>query len=229
MSTLIKTTHKLTVFSSLALVLFAASSAFTSSLPAVTREVPDVQPQTLTEADQSKSEVEKAAKPKSSKPKSRPKTTQASTNQSTTVFAPSTPPPATTQPASVSDGVSTSLAFVNAVRRDAGKSALSLDGVLNGYALSHAKQLAKECKLYHQNISVLLGKKDARGKTITAVAENVAYSSSSLSQALNGLKNSSGHYKNMIGPYNRVGFGVVKATSAKCNGYIYTVQVFAKS
>jgi len=89
--------------------------------------------------------------------------------------------------------------------------------------------LANQCRLYHQNLSILLGKKDARGKKITSVAENVAYSSSSLSQALDGLKNSSGHYQNMIGPYNRAGFGVVKATSSKCKGYIYTVQIFAKS
>lgn len=228
MSTLIKTTHKLTVFSSLALVLIAASSAFTSSLPQAAPAVVDEQVFTLHEVDHRESEVEEAPKPKSPKSKSKSKAVEViSSSSAPTTITPSTSVPA--QPTAVTDGVSTSLAFVNGVRKSAGKSALSLDSVLNASALSHAKNLANQCKLYHQNISVLLGKKDARGKTITAVAENVAYSSSSLTQALNGLKNSSGHYKNMIGPYNRVGFGVVKSTNTKCKGYIYTVQVFAKS
>lgn len=137
--------------------------------------------------------------------------------------------PASVPSIPLSEGVATSLSFVNNVRAEVGKSALKLDTVLNSYALNHAKNLASQCKLFHQNISLMLGKKDATGKSITAIAENVAYSSSSLSQALDVLKNSEGHYKNMIGNYTRVGFGIVKSGAASCKGHIYTVQVFAKS
>lgn len=145
------------------------------------------------------------------------------------VSPPAKPPVAAAASSALPEGVAASLTFVNGVRSQNGKPALALDSVLNLYALTQATNMANQCRLYHQNISLIMGKNDANGKKMFSVAENVAYSSTSLTQALNVLKGSPGHFQNMVGDYNRVGFGIVVSGATACKGHIYTAQVFAKS
>jgi len=235
MSTLLKTAHRLTVFSGLVLVMLAGGSAFTANT--TQSSVPTNQNDQNVLAQSDNFGLDAQAQPVSDKAeveskKPEPKAPAVSKPITATASVPQPAKPAASPPAastSISEGVSASLAFVNNVRAEIGKSALKLDSVLNAYALNHAKNLAAQCQLSHQNLSLMIGKPDATGKKITAIAENVAYSSSSLAQALNGLKNSDGHYKNMTGNYTRAGFGVVKSGAAACKNHIYTVQVFAKS
>lgn len=136
--------------------------------------------------------------------------------------------PTSTASTSPSGGLETgsSLSYINSVRASAGKPALAQNSTMDQWALAHALTLASKCQLYHQNLNGFLGK-NIGPKTISSIAENVGYASST--QAVLGvLKNSPSHYANMIGDYQYVGIGVVKATSGSCLGYIYTTQIFAK-
>lgn len=237
MSTLIKTAHKLTVITGLSLVLGAGISAFKSGMIQSSGIFHPSQPsEVLSQSNQpdpaAQSEVETnlgtvaidsppTAEPTPAQPAAEPKPAP--------VSPPAKPPAAAAASTPLVDGAAASLAFVNGVRAENGKPPLALDAVLNAYALTHATNMANQCQLYHQNISLIMNKNDANGKKMFSVAENVAYSSASLTQALNVLKGSPGHFENITGDYNRVGFGVVVSGATACKGHVYTAQVFAKS
>ena len=122
--------------------------------------------------------------------------------------------------------VSSSLSYINNLRASAGKSGLTLNSTMNSWANSWAQKLANDCELNHQELSNFLGK-NIGPTTTSSIAENVGYNTS-INSVLNGLKNSPGHYNNMIGNYKYVGVGVVKAGSGWCKDYIFTTQLFAK-
>lgn len=248
-TTILKTTHKTMIFSGFGLVLLACGNALASRAGEIL-EVPISEETTLaTITEFSEEETDNSwilshtDSPGSNESALKPDKAEdivdevaAGPKPQSSVVATASPKPvqapANVAGTSLPDGVAASLSFVNNVRASVGKPALKLDSILNSYALSHAKTLASQCKLYHQSLSPIVGSKDANDNKITAAGENVAYSSSSLTEALNALKNSTGHYNNMIGKdhdFNRVGFGVVKSGETACKGHVYTVQVFAKS
>lgn len=142
------------------------------------------------------------------------------------------PAPANTQPEYIPPQVvvssaetASSLSFINSLRLGLGKSALVQNSTMNQWALNHAKKLASECSLYHQNISAFLSQ-NIGPVTVMSIAENVGYASST-SAVLENLKNSPGHYANMTGDYTYVGLGVTTGSGA-CASYTYTTQLFAK-
>lgn len=138
------------------------------------------------------------------------------------------PPPAPAPPPPVSaSGLETtsSLNYINSVRSSAGKSTLQASSTADQWALNHAQTLGNTCSLFHQEISEFLGRSVA-GKSVVGVAENVGYASS-VPLVLDGLKNSPGHYGNMIGNYTHVGIGVVQGSDG-CSQYVYTAQVFVR-
>lgn len=131
--------------------------------------------------------------------------------------------PAPTQPA-VTGGLETtsSLNYINNLRASVGKPALTQNTTMNQWALAHAKVLAAQCTLFHQNLNTFVGK-NIGPITTRSIAENVGYASTILG-ALNGLKNSPGHYANMTGDFRYVGLGVATG----CSGNVYTTQIFAR-
>ena len=118
-----------------------------------------------------------------------------------------------------------SLSFINGVRSNAGKAALAANGTMNAWAIAWTKNLADRCELDHQNLGSFLGQ-NIGPVTTSSVAENVGYHTT-VTNVLNGLKNSPGHYGNMTGDYSYVGIGVVKSGSGWCKDYIFTTQIFA--
>lgn len=146
--------------------------------------------------------------------------------QPTPAPAPSTPPPAEPKPISTPGETSSSLAFINSVRAGVGKPALSANATMNGWALSHAQAQAASCGIYHQSLGQFLSV-NIGPVTVNGIAENVGYHST-VNGVLEALKNSPGHYGNMIGDYTYAGIGVVTAGSGSCKGYVYTTQLFAR-
>lgn len=159
----------------------------------------------------------------------KPATRVAGAQQTITPEAESKSVVAAAPPTPTPDARMLSLNFVNGKRKIYGLSPLSIDSVLNSYALRQAQQMAESCQLSHQNLSNILGTRDARGKRLMAVAENVAFHSSQLDAALQNLWNSEGHRDNMLGDYNRVGIAVVRSANPSCSGFVYTAQVFGRS
>ena len=136
------------------------------------------------------------------------------------------PAPAPAGPSHQVLGTSISVSYINSLRSAAGKSSLSENSTLNGWALAHTKTQADECNIWHQNISTFLGR-SIGATTVMSIGENVGYAGS-INSVLNALRNSSGHYANMVGDFNYVGTGSVVSDSPGCKGYVFTTQLFAK-
>jgi uncharacterized protein YkwD len=164
------------------------------------------------EAPQPTPEVQKPAPAENKKPSATPQTSKAT---------PPPPPP----PSATTAETASSLSYINSVRATAGKPPLTQNATMNSWALAHTNTLASQCTLYHQNLSSFLGK-SIGSVNVSSIAENVGYAGTT-PEVLDALKNSPGHYTNMIGDYTYVGLGVVNAGGA-CTGYVYTTQLFAK-
>ncbi|KAJ2874644.1 hypothetical protein FB639_004078 [Coemansia asiatica] len=100
------------------------------------------------------------------------------------------------------------LSRLNAVRAAVGKSALSLDSNLNSIAQSHSQYQSSANQMTHSDPSGTLGTRlNARSIAWRGSAENIAWNQRTVASVMDAWTKSSGHYANMIGDYDRVGFG----------------------
>ncbi|KAJ1723875.1 hypothetical protein LPJ53_001832 [Coemansia erecta] len=127
-----------------------------------------------------------------------------------TTTSSSAAPAETTSSSSSSDDWKTDmLSRLNAVRAAAGKSAVSLDSTLNSIAQSHSQYQSSINEMTHSDPSGTLGTRlSARSVSWQGAAENIAWNQQNVASVMDAWTKSSGHYANMIGDYNRVGFGV---------------------
>ena len=105
-------------------------------------------------------------------------------------------------------------AMVDEVRQTAGKSSMNLSDRLSKVARRHSRRMAAANRLFHSNLSRLLGKGGG------AVAENVGYAGD-LPQLLRMFLNSPAHAKNLLGKWSKTGIGIVKA-----RGRFWVTQIF---
>lgn len=117
------------------------------------------------------------------------------------------------------------LTYTNKFRKSKGKPALVIRQDLNELAQQHSENMARGRTAFgHGGFSKR--EKEAR-KTIAGAsgfAENVAYGSDTGKEVVEGWKRSSGHRRNMLGPYKYIGIGVAKDR----RGVIYYTQFFVQ-
>ncbi|KAJ2509449.1 hypothetical protein GGI11_005870 [Coemansia sp. RSA 2049] len=112
------------------------------------------------------------------------------------------------------------LVLVNQIRAGVGKPALTINDGLNQMAEAQSDYQASIATMTHSNPSGSLGARcSSYGIKWSGVAENVAWNYPDVAAVVQGWKDSPGHYANMIGDYNVVGFGV---------NNLYWTQDFAK-
>jgi uncharacterized protein YkwD len=110
--------------------------------------------------------------------------------------------------------------LTNESRLANGRGPLTYDPAASGVARSWAAELARSGSLRHN--PNLVGQVDAYVTTQwSSLGENVGYAGS-IDQVQAAYMNSTGHRNNILGNYNRVGVGSVRAS----NGYIWTAVVF---
>ena len=106
----------------------------------------------------------------------------------------------------------------NDARKNHDLRALKRGSCLDRYAQRQAQRMAKQQRMYHQDLSVVLKRCKAR-----TVGENVAYGFTTPKANIRGWMNSTGHRRNMLSrKFSRLGIGVAKDKK----GRTYTVQVF---
>ncbi|KAJ2076409.1 hypothetical protein H4R24_005710 [Coemansia sp. RSA 988] len=109
---------------------------------------------------------------------------------------------------------------VNAIRAEVGKGPLTIDERLNSMAQAHSNYQSSAATMTHSDPSGSLGSRCSQyGIDWRGVAENVAWNYKDVTEVVKGWKDSPGHYENIIGDYNAVGFGVTD---------LYWTQDFAK-
>jgi len=110
------------------------------------------------------------------------------------------------------------------IRQDAGKKEQVLNEELCKAAQGHAEYMAEHGNMSHYiNGSPSSRAKDAGWKG-GFVTENIAYGQRSIKSVFSVWRNSGGHYANMIGRYDRCGFGM-----ARRGNLIYWCAVYARS
>ncbi|KAJ1833344.1 hypothetical protein IWW55_001585 [Coemansia sp. RSA 2706] len=155
-----------------------------------------------------------------------PTTTQAAATQAPATQAPATQAPATTsaapaQQTSSSDWQNEMLGQLNAIRAAAGKPSVSLNQAVSSIAQEHSTYQSRARSMTHADGSGSLGTRySAAGLNWQGAAENIAWNQKTVSDVMTAWKNSAGHYANMIGDYNYVGFGVAN---------LYWTQDFLKA
>ncbi|KAJ2559681.1 hypothetical protein EV175_000226 [Coemansia sp. RSA 1933] len=101
------------------------------------------------------------------------------------------------------------LSQVNAVRAQAGRPALTINQQLNTMAQEQSDYQASVSTMTHDNPDGSLGSRcSSVGIKWSGVAENVAWNYPDVTSVVQGWVNSPGHYENMVGDYNVVGFAV---------------------
>jgi uncharacterized protein YkwD len=108
--------------------------------------------------------------------------------------------------------------LVNAFRVSHGKPALRLSAELMRKAQAWTDHLVAIQGLTHSRLA------DGVSPGWTLLGENVAYASSGLAAAENGLEHSPPHYKNLVGDFTEMGLGV----SIDARGFTWVTQVFAR-
>jgi uncharacterized protein YkwD len=98
------------------------------------------------------------------------------------------------------------LSQTNQFRKSKGLTELVMRNELNAIAQQHSADMAS-----------------AKIKHLHSIAENVAYGATSAKQVVTLWKNSSGHRRNMLGPYRYIGIGIAKDKQ----GRMFYTQVFA--
>lgn len=110
--------------------------------------------------------------------------------------------------------------LTNTARKANDVRALKHGKCLDRYAQRQARRMAKQRRMYHQNLSVVL-----RACKSRTVGENVAEGFRAPRSNTRGWLKSPGHRKNMLSrTFTRVGTGVAKDS----RGRTYTVQVFGR-
>ncbi|KAJ2251835.1 hypothetical protein GGI13_003626 [Coemansia sp. RSA 455] len=120
-------------------------------------------------------------------------------------YVSTTPQPPTQFP----DWQNQMLTQVNSIRAAAGKAPLKLDSRMNNMAQDHSEYQDRINQMTHADSSGSLGQRCTNaGLQWRGVAENVAWNYPDVTAVVKGWKNSAGHYANMVGDYNVVGFGM---------------------
>ncbi|KAJ1883372.1 hypothetical protein H4R99_000686 [Coemansia sp. RSA 1722] len=97
---------------------------------------------------------------------------------------------------------------LNEYRAAVGKDPLRLDTRMNNMAQSHSQYQNSIQKMTHSDSAGSLGQRCSDfGVDWRGVAENVAWNYPDVEAVMEGWRKSDGHYHNMIGDYNVVGFG----------------------
>ncbi|KAJ2764243.1 hypothetical protein IWQ57_005240 [Coemansia nantahalensis] len=124
--------------------------------------------------------------------------------------APAQPSSYTSSPPAYSnDWKSQMLQHLNSIRAEVGKGPVTLNQNLNALAQDHSQYQASVNTMTHSDPGGSLGSRCSQyGIDWSGVAENVAYNYPDVASVMQGWKTSPGHYANMIGNYNSVGFGV---------------------
>ncbi|KAJ2398344.1 hypothetical protein GGI05_000152 [Coemansia sp. RSA 2603] len=99
------------------------------------------------------------------------------------------------------------LTLLNNLRAKVGKKALVLNSNMNKLAQDHSDYQASIKTMTHNDTKPLGDRVKAYGIRWGGIAENVVYNTKTVSQAIQAWANSPGHYRNMIGDYEIVGFG----------------------
>ena len=133
-------------------------------------------------------------------------------------IAPTKPEFSETPPAVEPKEVDPILEMHNKERSKRGLDELSLDRDMCSYAQKHAESMSKSNRLYHSSMSALL--KASEG---SSVAENIAWGQESEEEVMKSWMTSSGHKRNILGNYKKMGFGSSKAK----DGTIYWCVVFS--
>ncbi|KAJ1663089.1 hypothetical protein IW140_005684 [Coemansia sp. RSA 1813] len=98
---------------------------------------------------------------------------------------------------------------VNAVRAQNGKPAVTMSQQLTKMAQAQSDYQASAKTMTHDNPSGSLGSRcSSVGIKWSGVAENVAWNQQNVKEVMDAWINSPGHFENMIGDYNEVGFAV---------------------
>lgn len=110
--------------------------------------------------------------------------------------------------------------FTNQARDNHDRRGLKFGRCLDRYAQRQANRMARQERMYHQNLGVVLKKCRAR-----TVGENVAYGFASARRNVRAWMKSPGHRRNILDRrYTRLGIGVAVSES----GTTYTAQVFGR-
>lgn len=111
----------------------------------------------------------------------------------------------------------------NEIRKAAGKLPLLLNDKLNLAAQKHSKWMADHNKMSHTEGTVTVGRRANNvGYAWRSIGENIAMGYKSVDSVMNGWRNSTGHYFNIIGKYVDVGFGLAYSS----DGSPYWTSVF---
>ncbi len=115
--------------------------------------------------------------------------------------------------------------LVNKERETRGLGSLTLSGKLCHIARLHSKVQLQHRNIFHE--SPVDGsdhgmRLEEGGYMYKACAENVS-TAPNLVMSHNGLMNSPGHYKNIVGDWDEIGIGI----EADANGQLYVTQLFA--
>ncbi|KAJ2719258.1 hypothetical protein GGI07_005327 [Coemansia sp. Benny D115] len=106
------------------------------------------------------------------------------------------------------DWKSEMLQQVNAIRAEVGLAPLRIDERLNNMAQQQSNYQNQIQTMTHANSAGSLGQRCTNvGVQWQGVAENVAWNYKDVTAVVQGWKKSPGHYANMVGDYNIVGFG----------------------
>jgi opacity protein-like surface antigen len=112
------------------------------------------------------------------------------------------------------------LSKINSSRAANGLAPLSVDGGLRSHARNHTADMIASDSIYHSSSGELAA---AAGSGWEAIAENVGRGNS-VSSLHTAFMNSSGHKKNILGDYNKVGIGV----DYDGDGRMYVTVVFMR-
>ncbi|KAJ2080253.1 hypothetical protein H4R24_003204 [Coemansia sp. RSA 988] len=113
------------------------------------------------------------------------------------------------------------LSQLNSIRAEVGKGPVSIDQRLQKIAQAHSEHQSIQRAMTHADSQGSLSSRyNAKGINWQGAAENIAWNQPTVSDVMKAWKNSDGHYANMIGDYNYVGFGVAN---------LYWTQDFLKA
>ncbi len=126
-------------------------------------------------------------------------------------------------PASDDSLVDDVLTYTNKLRKSKGLSALEMRDDLNVIAQKHSTDMARgKVTFGHSGLDKRESQARKNIKDASQFAENVAYGSMSGKEVVDIWKNSSGHRRNMLGPYKYIGIGIARDR----RGVIYYTQLF---
>ena len=115
------------------------------------------------------------------------------------------------------------LAYTNKFRKTKNLPALEMREDLNTLAQKHTENMAKgRVPFSHEGFSKREQQAMKSFPGASHFAENVAYGSPTGKDVVDGWKSSTGHRRNMLGPYKYIGIGVARDRK----GVLYYTQIF---